>query len=98
MYALPNEDGSATSDKEMVAISQIYTQWVIKALTEKSYKSFHFKILGTPKTILQYWQADGTHYPRLQYLAIKAFSMPTSSTVSEQCFFNVWIYSLQVAE
>ena len=56
------EDGSVTSEEEKVAMSQEYTQWKIKALMEKSNTSFHFRILGTSKTTLQYWQSDGTHY------------------------------------
>ena len=86
IFAFPNEDGSATFEEEKVAMSQEYTKWKIKALMEKSIKSFCFKILGSLKTILQYWQSDGTHYPSLQHLAIKVFSMPAASAASEQCF------------
>ena len=86
IFVFWNEDRRATTEGEKVAISQEYTQWKIKALMEKSNTSFHFKILGTSKTILQYWQSDGTHYPSLQCLAIKVFSMPASNAASEQCF------------
>ena len=54
IFAFPNEDGSATNEEERVAMSQEYTQWKIKALMEKSNKSFHFKILGSSKTIFQH--------------------------------------------
>ena len=62
IFLIPNEDGSATTEEEKVVVSQEYTQWKIKALMEKSNTSFHFRILGTSKTTLQYWQSDGTHY------------------------------------
>ena len=84
IFAFPNEDGSATFEEEKVAMSQEYTKWKIKALMEKSIKSFCFKILGSLKTILQYWQSDGTHYTILQCLAIKVFLIPASSMASEQ--------------
>ena len=80
------EDGSVTSEEEKVAMSQEYTQWKIKAMMKWSNKLFCFKILGSWKTILQYWQSDGTQNPTLQHLAIKVFSMPASSTASQQVF------------
>jgi hAT family C-terminal dimerisation region len=48
--------------------------------------------------MLQHWQSDGTHYPTLQYWAIKVFLMLVSSAASEECFFNSWICSFQTAK
>jgi hypothetical protein len=86
IFQFPNEDGSAKTEEEMIQISKEYTEWKIKALKERTNNTFRFKLLGKSKTILQYWQSDGSFYPTLQKLAVKVFSMPASSAASERCF------------
>ena len=43
MFAFPNEDCSATTEEEKVAMSQEYIQLKIKTLTERSNKLFFLK-------------------------------------------------------
>jgi hAT family C-terminal dimerisation region len=38
------------------------------------------------KTPMQYWQKDGAQWPMLQLIAVKLFSMATSSAASERNF------------
>ena len=47
---------------------------------------FHFKLIGQSKSVLQWWNADGTVWPLLQDLATCVFSMAASSAASERKF------------
>lgn len=64
-----------------------YTEWVIKANSERAKNDFRFKMLskGT-KTCIQYWLLDCLPYPTLREVAINVFSMVTSSAASERGF------------
>ena len=43
-------------------------------------------LVNRSKTILQYWQVDGKRWPNLQKLAMKVYSMATSSASAERNF------------
>ena len=64
-----------------------YTDWVIKATSERIKNDFRFKMLSKGvKTSMQYWLVDGLSYPTLREAAINVFSMVTSSAASERGF------------
>jgi hypothetical protein len=58
----------------------------IDALGDREQDSFHFKMIGKSKSVLQWWIADGTDWPLLQNLAIRVFSMAASAAASERNF------------
>jgi len=64
-----------------------YTNWVIKATSDRAQNDFRFKmLLKGKKTCIQYWLVDGGAYPNLREVAINVFSMVTSSAASERGF------------
>lgn len=87
LVAIP-EDGitASTDERKMLLLDQL-TQYVIAALREKTDNSLRFKMLQTKrKTPLQFWQSDGAAWPDLQKIALKVFTMSTSSAASERNF------------
>jgi hypothetical protein len=64
-----------------------FTAFLIAATKEKHANSFRFHMLAKgAKTVLQYWLKDGLEWPNLQKIAVKLFSMATSSAYSERSF------------
>ena len=64
-----------------------YTDWVIKATSERTKNDFRYKMLSKrTKTSIQYWLVDGLPFPTLREVAINVFSMVTSSAASERGF------------
>jgi hypothetical protein len=64
-----------------------YTKFLIQARQEKKNNSFRFQLLAKRKNSpLEWWFMDGTDYPMLQKIAIKLFTMATSSTAFERNF------------
>ena len=67
-----------------------YTNFVITATREKTIDLFCYKMLKKgSKSVLQYWLVDGKSWPEVQKIAIKLFSMATTSAVSERNFFTM---------
>ena len=64
-----------------------YTDWVIKATSERIKNDFRYKMLSKrTKTSIQYWLVDGLPFHTLREVAINVFSMVTSSAASERGF------------
>jgi hAT family C-terminal dimerisation region len=62
-------------------------EYRISATKEKQENSIRFHLFSSRrKTPLQYWLSDGSEWPLLQKLAIKLFSLATSSAASERNF------------
>ncbi len=63
---------------------------MIAAEQEKAEDLTRFKMLANgAKTVLQYWLVDGKDWPDLRQIAIKLFSMATSTTASERNFSTI---------
>ena len=43
-------------------------------------------LMSGHKTILSFWLTDGPEWPLLQDLALRVFTMATSTAASERCF------------
>jgi hypothetical protein len=64
-----------------------YTNWIIKATTAKERNDFRFQMLKKrTKSCLQYWYVDGAEFPTIRTVALRVFSMVTSSAASERGF------------
>lgn len=88
LVAKPEDDASVAlnDERKMLLLDQL-TQYVIAALREKNASSIRYKMLQTKrKTPLQFWQSDGAVWPDLQKIALKVFTMATSSATSERNF------------
>jgi hAT family C-terminal dimerisation region len=73
------------SRERQEAIYIQYTEFRITADNERKNKTFPYEMLESGlKTPLQYWQTDGSIWPELQQIAMKLFSMATSSASSER--------------
>ena len=67
-----------------------YTQFVIMARQEKQSNSFRFQLLSQrKKSPLEWWLTDGGDYPDLQKIAIKLFSVATSSAAPKRNFLKM---------
>ena len=85
IFEFPTKDGS-TNQERKEKMAEEYTAFRVEALTEKQQQSFRFKLIGKSKTVLQWWQADGTDWPLLQDLALRVFSLAASAAASERNF------------
>ncbi|KAH6573191.1 hypothetical protein BASA50_005205 [Batrachochytrium salamandrivorans] len=64
-----------------------YTNYIIAATREKTHDTFRYKMLKKgSKSVMQYWLVDGKSLLELQKIAIKLFSIATSSAASERDF------------
>ena len=64
-----------------------YTNFVITVTRKKPIDLFYYKMMKKgSKAVLQYWLVDGKSWLEVQKIAIKLFSMATSSAVSERSF------------
>jgi hypothetical protein len=64
-----------------------YTEFMIDAMAEKDGNMVIYQmLLGRQMTPLQWWLTDGIQWPELQQVAIKLFSMATSSASCERNF------------
>lgn len=64
-----------------------YTSFRVSALQEKQTNSFRFQMLSRgSKTSLEYWLSDGVHWPNVQKIALKVFSMACSTASCERNF------------
>jgi len=87
LVAKPADDTSPSTDERKMLLLDQLTQYVIAALREKNENSIRFKMLQTKRrTPLQFWQSDGAAWPDLQKIALKVFTMSTSSAASERNF------------
>jgi hypothetical protein len=74
----PIDDGC----KEKLYIQ--FMAYFISATKERQANSFRYQMLSKgSKTVLQYWQIDGCQWADLQSVAIRLFSMATSSATSK---------------
>ena len=81
-----NKDGIST-DESKEAIFLQYTDFHISATRERTLNSIRYKVLEKKsKSALQFWMSDGSTWPDLQQIAVKVFSMATSSAASERNF------------
>ncbi|KAI2507919.1 transposase [Fragilaria crotonensis] len=81
-----NKDGIST-DESKEAIFLQYTDFHISATREKALNSIRYKVLEKKsKSALQFGMSDGSTWPDLQQIAVKVFSMATSSAASERNF------------
>jgi hypothetical protein len=84
---IPENDQASSSEERKMELYDQLTKYVIAARREKSENTIRYKMLEMKrKTPLQFWQADGADWPELQKIAVKIFSMSTSSASSERNF------------
>jgi len=87
LVVIPEHDKASSSEERKMQLYDQLTKYVIAARQEKSENSIRYKMLEMKrKTPLQFWQADGADWPQLQKIALKIFSMSTSSAPSERNF------------
>jgi hypothetical protein len=83
---LPNGSVEQTEQQKGDLCMQ-YTEFSISARKEKNNCTIRYKMLADRrKSPLQYWQADGCSWKDLQKIALRVFSMVTSSASSERNF------------
>ena len=85
IFNFPGEDGKTTNERRD-QLARKYTSFRIDALGEREQDSYRFKMIGDSKSVLQWWIVDATDWPLLRNLAIRVFSMATSSAASERNF------------
>jgi len=62
-----------------------YAEFVFAATQDRMSKTATYNMLMEGrKSVLQYWTIDGKDWPQLQKIAMKLFSMATSSAASER--------------
>jgi len=87
LFSFPNDGADDPGFRQ--ALFQQYTDFVISARTEKANNSFRYEMLvKRVKTPIQYWLADGAQWPYLQSVALKLFSLATSTASCERSFSN----------
>jgi hypothetical protein len=80
-------DDSCSDPGEKVSLFQQYTEFVISARSEKTNKTFRYDMLMRKiKTSYQYWLSDGSQWPLLQNIALRLFSLATSTASCERSF------------
>jgi hAT family C-terminal dimerisation region len=83
----PADEVTTINDDRKEKLFMQYTAFFISATKEKQANSFRYQMLAKGrKTPFQYWFADGCQWPVLQSVAVKLFSMATSSAASERNF------------
>ncbi|KAE8953667.1 hypothetical protein PR001_g32790, partial [Phytophthora rubi] len=92
LFGFPDADGTCTQDRSIQIIRE-YTQFRVEAVAQRERGGLRFDILGArgddgvvQKSILQYWQSDCTGWPVLRRIALKVFTMASSSAASERNF------------
>jgi hAT family C-terminal dimerisation region len=81
----PADDVTAINEVRKAKIFMLFTAVYISATKEKQSNSFRYQMLAKGrKSEFQYWCADGYQWPDLQKVAVKLFSMATSSVASER--------------
>ncbi|MEN9638153.1 MAG: hypothetical protein RLZZ262_21 [Bacteroidota bacterium] len=77
-------------DSDQETKEQIFTQYkefVISSRNEKVNNSFRYEMLvKKSKPPFEYWLADGSEWPELQQIALKLFSLATSTASAERSF------------
>jgi hypothetical protein len=83
----PVDDVTPIDDGRKQNLFIQFTDYFISATQERSANSFRYQMLSKgAKTVLQYWQTDGCQWADLQGIAVRLFSMVTSSAASERNF------------
>jgi hypothetical protein len=83
----PIDDVAPIDEQRQEKIYMDYIEFLIQARQEKKNNSFQFQLLTKrKKSPLEWWFTDGTHYPTLQKIAMKLFTMATSLATSERNF------------
>ena len=87
LISTPVVDDIITTEQTKGDLYMQFTEFLILASQDKNTNSFRYKFLiNKRKTPLQYWLTDGAEWPLLQKIAIKVFSLATSSAASERNF------------
>lgn len=87
LISTPIADDGTISEQTKEELYTQFTAFFILASQDKNMNSFRYKFLvNRRKTPLEYWLTDGTEWPVLQKVAIRVFSMATSSAASERKF------------
>jgi hypothetical protein len=87
LICTPSDNGHPVDEERKEALFLQYTDFKILMGLEKVKNSFRFQLLAKrSKSPLQWWLTDGKEFPDLQKIAIKLFSMATSSASSERNF------------
>jgi hypothetical protein len=80
----PIDDVTPIDDNRKEKLYIQFTTYFISATKERQANSFCYQMLSKgSKTVLQYWQADGCQWADLQSVAVRLFSMATSSAASK---------------
>ena len=87
LFETPEDDTTPCNDARRELLYTQYTKFFIAASAQKNQNSFCYQVLKKgSKTPLEYWLVDGCEWKDLQKIAIKLFSMATSSAASERNF------------
>jgi hypothetical protein len=79
----PIDDVTPIDDGRKEKLYIQFTVYFISATKERQANSFRYQMLSKEsKTVLQYWQTDGCQWAYLQSIAVRLFSMATSSAAS----------------
>lgn len=83
----PVNDFSAVNDTRREALYLQYSEFMVFAQQDKFAKTLRYRMLVEKRqTGLQYWQVHGSPWPFLQDIALRLFTMATSSALSERNF------------
>jgi hypothetical protein len=87
LICTPSDNGHPVDDECKEALYLQYTEFKILTASEKAKNTFRFQLLAKrKKSPLEWWLTDGNDFPDLKKIAIKLFSMATSSASSERNF------------
>ena len=87
LFMTPVDDVTLVTEERKELLYKEYTKFFMHATLEKRINSFRHKCLMKGlSTPLEYWHIEGVQWPELQRIAIKLFSMATSSAASERNF------------
>ncbi len=88
IIAFPAQDDAQPNDHTRK--TKLYTEFqdfIISAQQDKDHNGFRYRLLQDGSVSpMKYWLTDGRQWPCLQAIAIKLFTMATSSTASERNF------------
>ncbi len=87
LFLTTKDNVTPTNEERQEQLFVEYTNFVITATNERRQSSFRYKMLKKKRiTVLQYWLTEGKAWPELSMIAVRLFSMVTSSAASERNF------------